>query len=113
MAVATKLEAPVGAPVNGKDRKGASPLRRDFVDAPHWVELARVRHVRLPLWTTPCTTAGMRRWLRRAGLSLTWYRRWSGYRRLQDWIDDNPDWPLRAFAGICLEEREMLDAKQR
>jgi len=32
---------------------------------------------------------------------------------LQDWIDDNPDWPLRAFAGICLEEREMLDAKQR
>lgn len=113
VAVTTRLEASVVSRENAKDRKRALPLKRDFASAPHWLELARARNVRLPLWTTPCTTSGMRRWLRRAGLSVGWYRRWSGYRSLQEWIDANPRWPLRAFAGICLEECEIAEPHDR
>ena len=87
----------------------SSGLRSDFLDAPHWAELGSAYGRRLPSWGTPCTTGSMTKWLKRAGLSVAWYREWSGYQSLQQWIDANPLWPLRAWAGICLEERESAD----
>jgi hypothetical protein len=55
----------------------------------------------------------MTRWLKRTGFSVAWYRQWSGYQSLQEWINANPLWPLRAFAGLCLEERESADYQGR
>lgn len=89
--------------------RATSPLRRNFLDAPHWSELAHAYGVRLPQWGTPATTGAMTRWLKRTGFSVAWYREWSGYQALQQWIDANPTWPLRAFAGLCLEERESAE----
>ncbi len=85
-------------------------LRRDFLDAPHWTELARRYGVRLPQWWVPCTPTHMRRWLRRLGFSLAWYRDWSGDRDVTLFAERNPDWPLRAFVGLLLEELEHGDA---
>jgi hypothetical protein len=50
----------------------------------------------------------MTRWLKRCGLSVAWYREATGFSSLRQHIDANPFWPLRAWAGLCLEEREAL-----
>ena len=81
-------------------------LRRNFADDEHWMELAKGRTIRLPLWGTPCTTRRMTAWLKRIGKSVAWYREYTGMRTLQDWIDANPLYPMRAFAGIMLEAAE-------
>jgi hypothetical protein len=98
-------EARAKAAAARKARK-ANPPRRDFLDAEHWAELAREQGVRLPQWATRCTTGGMTRWLRKLGRSVEWYRADSGFRTLQEWIDANPTWPLRAFVGLVLEEAD-------
>ncbi|NPV07578.1 MAG: hypothetical protein HPY83_06400, partial [Anaerolineae bacterium] len=81
-------------------------LRWDFLDAPHWAELARQYGVRLPQWWVPCTRKHMVRWLPKLGFSLAWYRDWAGKSDLTWFMKRNPDWPLRAFVGLLLEERE-------
>ncbi|NPV08145.1 MAG: hypothetical protein HPY83_09310, partial [Anaerolineae bacterium] len=81
-------------------------LRRDFLDAPHWAELARQYGVRLPQWWVPCTRKHMVRWLPKLGYDLAWYRDWAGKSDLTWFMKRNPDWPLRAFVGLLLEERE-------
>jgi hypothetical protein len=108
-ALADRLALARQAGIAARAARGASPLRTDFLDADNWTELAHTYGLRLPVWGTPCTTGAMTRWLKRTGLSVAWYREWSGYQSLQQWIDANPLWPLRAFAGLCLEEREAAD----
>ena len=81
-------------------------LRSDFLDDPRWVDLARKRGLRLPAWTAICTRSAMVRWLHRLGLSMDWYREQNGYRTVEQWIEANPAWPLRAFVGLCLEDTE-------
>lgn len=68
-----------------------------------WAQLAKDRRLRLPLWRMQCTTGGMRRWLKKIKRDPNWYLDYSGERTLKVFAQNNPDWPLRAFAGICLE----------
>jgi hypothetical protein len=89
--------------------RAESTLRRDFLEESHWLELASHYGLRLPPWGMPCTPGQMARWLRKVGLSGKWYREWTGFGSLQDWIIANPLWPLRAFAGLLLEECESED----
>jgi hypothetical protein len=109
MGSAESRQRATAASLAARAARASSPLRQDFLDASHWADLASQRDVRLPIWGTPCATGAMTRWLKRAGLSVAWYRGWSGYQSLQQWIDANPLWPLRAFVGILLEERESAD----
>ena len=88
-----------------KARKALN-LRTDFLDDPHWQDLAREAGFRLPVWSTPCTPGTMTRWLKRCGLSVAWYREATGFDSLRQHINANPRWPLRAWVGLCLEERE-------
>ena len=83
-------------------------LRHDFLDAGRWEELARAQNVRLPSWLLSCTPGRMAIWLKRLGLSLTAYRQWSGLRTLAEFREQNPAWPLRAFVGLLLEEKERI-----
>lgn len=75
-------------------------------DEKHWLELARQRNVKLPQHNTPCTPAAMIRWLHKLGLSLAWYQEYTGYKKLQQWIDASPAARLRWFVGLLLEELE-------
>lgn len=84
----------------------ASLLRRDFMDASTWEDLARTRGLRLPPWGTTPTPGPMRSWLGKVGVSLRSYYVWSGERTLTEFADRNPDWPLRARAGLVLEAIE-------
>ena len=68
-----------------------------------WAALARKRKVRLPKAATPLTTARMEKWLRKAGISLTEYKDVTGLKSMKHFIDLNPDWSLRGWAGTTLE----------
>jgi hypothetical protein len=106
-STAILAKATAAAAVARQARK-ASNLRTDFLDEPHWVDLAREAGFRLPVWGTPCTPGAMTRWLKRCGLSVAWYREATGFTSLRQHITANPRWPLRAWAGLCLEEWEAL-----
>lgn len=67
------------------------------------VRLAAQRKIRLPRTKTALTTSGMEKWLRALGLSVTWYRNWSGMATLKEFIVANPDWALRDTVGLWLE----------
>lgn len=75
----------------------------DFSDAQYWHELARARGLRLPAWGQPVTVLAMKRWLKKIGLSVKDYLAWDGSRALGDFAARKPRWPLRAWAGLCLE----------
>jgi hypothetical protein len=74
-----------------------------FSDSNRWSEMAKTEGLRLPQWRMPTTTGGMRRWLRKINVSVDKYLADNNDRRLDAFIKRNPDWPLRAWAGIQLE----------
>ena len=78
-------------------------MRTDYADMSEWEAMASARKFRLPQRATPLTTGRMTRLLRVTGRSVDWYREWSGFRTLKDFIKANPEWSARAFAGLCLE----------
>lgn len=74
-----------------------------FGDAIRWQEMARQINVRLPLWRMPITTGGMRRFLKKINVTVEEYLSANNERTLRVFGQNNPDWPLRAWAGIQLE----------
>lgn len=87
-----------------------------FGDSLRWQEMAKELGIRLPLWRMPITTGGMRRFLKKVNLSVDDYLKANGERTLKTFGQNNPDWPLRAWAGIQVENlvwlREHPDAYQ-
>jgi hypothetical protein len=80
----------------------ASTLRKDFLDQDHWEDLAREKGLRLPQWGDAPTVSNMRTWLHKVGMSQAEWETENGC-RLAQFPVNNPDWPLRAFAGLTLE----------
>lgn len=78
-------------------------LRDNFLDANHWKELAQKYYIRLPVWKTEPTPEKMRFWLRKFRVSEKDYLDATGYKRLENFMELNPDWPLRAWLGLLLE----------
>lgn len=89
-----------------REANKALNLRRDFLDAGVWGDLARERKVRLPGWDTPITTDGVRKYIRRIGWSYTAFRQWQGSKDMEYFAQKNSDWPLRALVGLMLEQVE-------
>jgi len=88
----------------------ALPLKRDFLDDGYWQELAKDWKVRLPTWTLPPEPRTMRRWLRRLRVREREYLDACGFDKLDEFIEKNPEWPLRAWVGVLLEyvqDREL------
>jgi len=79
-----------------------------FCDATHWDGLAAryLSRYSLPAWGVPCDPEAMGQWLYRLDLPLSLWLATGAYRSLQDFIDLNPDWPLRAFVGLALEMKD-------
>ena len=73
----------------------------------YWLKLARARGVHLPRSTTRLTTRGMNHWLREMNMTLAWFRRWSGFKTLLEFLEANPNTPLREWAGLLLEEDDF------
>lgn len=78
-------------------------LRCDFEDANHWKDLAVKYYIRLPVWKTTATPQKMRHWLRKFRIAEKDYLDMTGYKRLENFMELNPNWPLRAWLGLLLE----------
>jgi hypothetical protein len=78
-------------------------LRQVWAEAEHWRELARHRGYRLPHWYLPMTPRAMQQVLGSLGLDRQFFREAFGLKTYQQLIDRNPNAPLWAFAGWCLE----------
>lgn len=85
------------------DARIETHLRRDFEDAGHWADLAKKYYIRLPIWSTSPTPEKMRFWLRKFRVTEKDYLESTGYKRLENFMELNPDWPLRAWLGLLLE----------
>ena len=68
-----------------------------------WLEEAQRRHIRLPSYKTLPTTRKMELWLKRLGMTVPRYYELSGTKRLRDFMEMNPGWPLVSWVGIILE----------
>jgi hypothetical protein len=53
----------------------------------------------------------MRKWLTRLGLDMAWFQQWTAFKTLAAWRHANPDWSLRAFVGLLLEETADGEAR--
>lgn len=80
-----------------------------FIEQYIWLELAAKRKVRLPMWRLPCTTGGMRRYLKKLGIEVTDYLDYSNEKNLRIFGQNNPTWPLRSWVGLLLEWLEWKD----
>lgn len=81
----------------------AKYLCRDFMDAPEWDRLAKLYGVQLPVWSARCSARLMGNWVAKVGLNR------NDYGDLGEWARLNPQWPLRSFVGLMLEERARHD----
>jgi hypothetical protein len=82
--------------------------KADFNDAAHWDGLAEIHLSRfnLPKWEIPCSPDQMEIWADRVGISKSdCLKYWNT--DFADFIVLNPDWPLRAFIGLLLEQADM------
>jgi len=79
-------------------------LKTDFTDSEWWSELAdkHLTRYNLPRWGEPCTVKKMNLWCER--LDLVDYEKITNTSH-EEFIALNPDWPLRAFVGLLLEEK--------
>jgi hypothetical protein len=78
-------------------------LRKDFLDNETWVELSKRFYTRLPVWKNEPTEEKMRKWLRKFRVTEKEYLQATGYKSLNDFMELNPDWPLRAWVGVLME----------
>ena len=69
-----------------------------------WDYLAKKRGVRMPRRDAACTTGGMERWLKKAGVTVPQYKELTGYKSMKDFGIFNPDFSLRAWAGSTVLE---------
>lgn len=111
------VSAPTERPIRGSNGQGLEAandalrelrdegkhLRQEWADAEHWRELARHRGYRLPHWYLPMTPKAMQQVLGNLGLDRQFFREAFGLKTYQQLIDRNPNTPLWAFAGWCLE----------
>ena len=76
----------------------------DFHDSAYWrlLESKHLSRYQLPNWGRATTESEMSVWLKRMGLGEREYVN-THHITLKDWIEMNPDWPLRAFIGEALE----------
>ena len=54
------------------------------------------------------TTGRMTRFLKACGLTPGDYTRWTGYKKLPDFMRLNPEWSMRSWEVLILENREEI-----
>jgi len=64
--------------------------------------------MRLARHATPLTTGGMVRFLKACGISVAAYKLWTGFHTLSEDITANPDWGLRRWQELVLENIDTL-----
>jgi hypothetical protein len=80
-------------------------LKQDWKDAPHWSQLYQENSLRSPVHSLPCSPGGMRKFLKKAGITVTQYVEYTGFSFLGKYQEMNPRVPLWVFGGLMLEAK--------
>ena len=89
-----------------EQRKEAGKLLNhdwDEGDKTYWREVAAEQGVRLPLWYLPADATGIRKVLKKLGKDSAWFKDWTGFNSVHEYVEANPGQPLYVFAGTVLE----------
>jgi hypothetical protein len=81
-------------------------LKLEYMDSNHWQELASKYKVRMPPYNEPCTAKGMRKYMKRVGITNDQWK--EHYTSMEYFMANNPRFTLLACAGLMLEMREGL-----
>jgi hypothetical protein len=73
-----------------------------FADDEHWQTLIKLTKYQLPKYTAPLDAKAMKLWLERMDKNEKWHREVFSC-TLEEFMDMNPRWPLRAWVGLLLE----------
>lgn len=76
--------------------------RQDFADESYWRELASQKGVKLPLYYYPADIKRVRKFLRKLGYKQSEFEEITGC-KLEELVNNNPDWPSYAICGVCME----------
>lgn len=76
----------------------------DYMDSNHWSELASKYKVRMPAYNEPCTPKGLRKYMKRTGVSNDVWK--EHYTSIDYFIDNNPKFVLYAAVGLMLEIKD-------
>ncbi|MGE5619067.1 MAG: hypothetical protein ACM3US_07390 [Sphingomonadaceae bacterium] len=78
-----------------------------------WVALAKQKGVRLPGPDVVATPAGLERRLHALGIPVAAFLAWAGERSLDEYIQRDPSWGLRACIGLALEHEDIIRRRHR
>ena len=78
----------------------------EYLDAPRWAELGSKHKVRFPAHNEPCTAKGVRKMMRKTGISNDVFK--EHYTSVEYFMENNPKWTLAALTGLLLEIKERL-----
>lgn len=77
----------------------------EYLDSGHWQELATKYKIRMPTYNEPATEKGIRKYLRKCGVSGDAFA--ESYGSVKDWIKNNPRWTLYGCTGTILELKDL------
>lgn len=86
-------------------KEAGQHLRNDFVDEPHWRANASKLGFRLAASYIPASEGKyLRRLLKHLDRDMDWWRECTGYKNVEQFYKDNPDWPCYALQGITIDD---------
>lgn len=78
----------------------------DYMDSNHWAELGSKHKVRFPAHNEPCTAKGVRKMMRKTGISNDVFK--EHYTSVEYFIENNKKWTLYGVTGLLLEIKEEM-----
>lgn len=78
----------------------------EYLDMTHWQELASKYKIRFPAHNQPATASGIRKMLRKAGVSNDTFK--EHYTSVEYFLENNSRWTLAGVLGLVLEIKEGM-----
>lgn len=76
-------------------------LKTDYLDMPHWQQLATQYKVRMPMAGVPASAKEIRKALKKCNVSIDTFN--EHYTSIKYFAENNPKWTAQAVTGLILE----------
>lgn len=76
-------------------------LKTDYLDMPHWQQLASQYKVRMPMTGVPASAKEIRKALKKCNVSLDTFN--EHYTSIKYFVENNSKWTAQAVTGLVLE----------
>jgi hypothetical protein len=76
----------------------------DYLDMPHWSELASKYKVRMPTYNEPASAKGIRKAMKKCCIDNETFK--AHYTGIDYFLENNAKWTMAAVTGLILELKE-------